>query len=63
MFNDDKVNDEHAGEHVEGTVRQAEEERRKNEHFGMFKRGHEGYHENHSDRNREGRRDKQSGYE
>lgn len=55
--------DNFAGEHVDGKRREAEEESRKNKFFGMFSRGHEGFRENHSDRNKEGRRDKQSGYE
>jgi hypothetical protein len=57
MFNDDKVSNEHAGEHVEGKVRQAEEERRKNSTFGMFREDSNGsptrLHEQHGhDRNK-----------
>jgi hypothetical protein len=57
MFNDDNVSNEHAGEHVDGKVRQSEEERRKNSNFGMFREDSNGsptrLHEQHgNDRNK-----------
>lgn len=51
------------GEHVDGPVMQREQEMMKTKHFHMFMAGHEGFHEEHGDRNREGRRDPTSGYE
>jgi hypothetical protein len=54
--------DEYAGEHVDGEVMLREHEALKNKHFAEFHRGHEGFHEEHGDRNKEGRRDAQAGY-
>ena len=57
MLNRDTMPTEHAGEHVEGGVRQREEESRKNSNFGMFhadpNTSQTRLHENHgTDRNK-----------
>ena len=57
MFEHNEREDEYAGEHVEGKVRQGEEERRKNSNFGMFREDSNGsptrLHEQHgNDRNK-----------
>jgi hypothetical protein len=57
MFNHDSRQDQLAGEHLEGKTREAEEERRKNQNFGMFHEdantSHTRLHEEHGrDRNK-----------
>lgn len=57
MMNEDRMKTEHAGEHLEGSVRQSIEERRKAENFRMFHEDSNGsptrLHEQHGrDRNK-----------
>lgn len=55
-MNSDAMHTEHAGEHVEGTTKQGQEESRKSSNMGMFTPDSEGspttLHENHGDRNK-----------
>lgn len=57
--------DEYSGEHVDGETMLREHEAKKNKHFAEFHRGHEGFRENHSDRNKMGNRSQEphGGYE
>ncbi len=43
-----------SGEHVDGSTRLSEEERRKSQFFGNFRPDHPGFHEENGDRNRQG---------
>lgn len=56
MIFNGQSHDELAGDHMAGTAREAEEERRKNEFFGAFRpdsnTSNTRYQENHGDRNK-----------
>ena len=63
ISDEDKVCDEHAGEHLSGHERLALEEARKTSFFGQFHANREHFNEGHGDRNRMGSHDSMSGYD
>ena len=63
MFENAERMDQLSGEHVPGPTRLAEEESRKNKYYGMFRPNMESIGGKHGDRNKEGSRDRKSGYE
>jgi hypothetical protein len=55
--------DQLSGEHTSGEMRLMEENRRKDHFYSLFHTGLGHINEHHSDRNKMGKKDPQSGYE